>query len=72
MEIVIDDEILTEHLLLPKSSFTWKAKNEFWISAIGNPTAIRFTLNGKPIVHPVKRGLVTRNVRLTRDSLKAR
>ncbi len=72
MEIVIDDEILTEHLLRPKSSFTWKAKNEFWISAIGNPTAIKFTLNGRPIVHPVRRGLVTRNVRVTRDSLKAR
>ncbi|MBI5472405.1 MAG: DUF4115 domain-containing protein, partial [Ignavibacteriae bacterium] len=70
MEIVIDDEILTEHLLPPKTTFTWKAKNEFWISAIGNPAAIKFALNGKPIAHPVKKGVVTRNVQLNRDSLK--
>jgi cytoskeletal protein RodZ len=72
MEIVTDDEILTEHLFPPKSSFAWKAKNEFWISAIGNPNGITFTLNGKPIVHPIRKGFVTRDVRLTRDSLNTR
>jgi cytoskeletal protein RodZ len=69
MEIVIDDEVLTEHLFTPKSTYRWRAKREFWISAIGNPYGIRFTLNGKPMTIPIRAGFVTRDVRLTRDSL---
>jgi len=69
LQIVVDDDRLTEHYLLPKTTFTWKAKNEFWISAIGNPDAITLTLNNKPVTVPVRRGFVTRDLRLTRESL---
>ncbi len=69
MEIVADDDVLTEHYLLPNSRLTWKAKDEFWITAIGNPAAIRFTLDNKPITFPYKPGLVARDVRVTRDSV---
>jgi cytoskeletal protein RodZ len=72
MQIVVDSEILTEHSLLPQSTFRWKAKNEFWISAIGNPEAIKLTLNNTPIQVPVKRGFVTRDLRLNRETLSAR
>lgn len=70
MEIVIDNDVITEHLLRPKTSFAWRAKQEFYLSAIGNPTAIHFTLDGKPITIPVRPGYVTRNVRITRDSIQ--
>ncbi|MEK7251419.1 MAG: RodZ domain-containing protein [Bacteroidota bacterium] len=69
LQIVVDDDRLTEHYLLPKTTFIWKAKNEFWISAIGNPGAITLTLNNKPVTVPVRRGFVTRDLRLTRESL---
>lgn len=69
MEIVLDDDVLTEHYFYPKTTFTWKAKNEFWISAIGNPHGIKLALNNKPIAIPIKPGYVTRDVRLTRESL---
>lgn len=72
MEIVLDDDILTEHLILPGSSIYWRAKNEFWISAIGNPLAMKLSLNGKPIAIPYRKGYVTRDLRITRDSLQTR
>lgn len=72
MQIIVDSEILTEHILLPQSTFRWKAKNEFWISAIGNPTTIELTLNNTPIPVPVKRGFVTRDLQLNRETLSAR
>ena len=70
MEIVIDNDVITEHLLRPKTSFSWRARQEFYLSAIGNPTAIHFTLDGKPIAIPIRPGYVTRNVRITRDSIQ--
>jgi len=69
LQIVVDDDRLTEHYLLPKTTFMWRAKNEFWISAIGNPDAITLTLNNKPVTVPVRRGFVTRDLRLNRESL---
>jgi hypothetical protein len=72
MQIVVDDENLTEHYLLPNSSMQWRAKKEFWISAIGNPTAIKLALNNKQIAVPVRPGFVTRDVRLNRESLQTR
>jgi transcriptional regulator with XRE-family HTH domain len=72
MEIVLDDDILTEHLLPPGSSISWRAKNEFWISAIGNPLSLKLLLNGKPIAIPYRKGYVTRDLRITRDSLQTR
>ena len=72
IQIVVDDENLTEHYLLPHSTMQWRARNEFWISAIGNPTAIKLALNNKPIAVPVRPGFVTRDVRLNRESLQTR
>lgn len=72
MEIVLDDDILSEHLLPPGSSIYWRAKNEFWISAIGNPLGVKLSLNGRPIAIPYRKGYVTRDLRITRDSLHAR
>jgi cytoskeletal protein RodZ len=69
LQIVVDDDRLTEHYLLPQTTFIWRAKKEFWISAIGNPGAITLTLNNKPVPVPVRRGFVTRDLRLTRESL---
>jgi transcriptional regulator with XRE-family HTH domain len=69
LEIVADDDILTEHYLQPNSRIAWRAKNEFWITSIGNPDAIKFTLNNKPISFPFKRGMVARDIRVTRDSV---
>jgi hypothetical protein len=57
---------------LPGSSIYWRAKNEFWISAIGNPLAMKLSLNGKPIAIPYRKGYVTRDLRITRDSLQTR
>ena len=72
MEIVMDDEIITDHYLEPNTTFKWRAKNEFWISAIGNPTGLRLALNGKPIAIPYRKGYVTRDLRINRDSLRTR
>jgi cytoskeletal protein RodZ len=71
LQIVVDDDNLTEHYLLPHSTMQWRAKNEFWISAIGNPAAIKFALNNKSIPIPVRPGFVTRDVRLNRESLQS-
>lgn len=72
MQIVVDDLVLTEHLLPPNSTFKWRAKDEFWISAIGNPNGIRLALNNRLIAVPIRQGFVTRDLVLTRDSLKTR
>jgi hypothetical protein len=61
---------MAEHFLYPKTSRQWKAKNSFLLLVIGNPTAITFTLNNKPVSIPVRRGYVTRNVRFDRSSLQ--
>lgn len=72
MEIVLDDDVLTEHLLPPNTTISWRAMKEFWISAIGNPLALQLRLNGKPIAIPYRKGYVTRDLRITRDSLRTR
>ncbi len=70
MQIALDDTIMTEHFLYPKTSRQWKAKNSFLLVVIGNPAAVTFTLNNKPVSIPVRRGFVTRNVRFDRSSLQ--
>ncbi len=70
MQIALDDTVMMEHFLYPKTSRQWKAKNSFVLLVIGNPTAITFTLNNKPMHIPVRRGYVTRNVRFDRSSLQ--
>jgi transcriptional regulator with XRE-family HTH domain len=70
LQIALDDTIMMEHYLYPKTSHQWKAKNSVTLIVIGNPTAIAFTLNNKPVQIPVRRGYVTRNVRLDRSSLQ--
>jgi transcriptional regulator with XRE-family HTH domain len=72
MQIVVDDSLQQEHLFYPRTTFRWKARKDFLLVAIGNPSAIRFTLNDKPLTLPFKRGLVARNIRVTRDSLHTR
>lgn len=70
MQIALDDTLTMEYFLYPKTSRQWKAKNSFLLLAIGNPTAIAFTLNSKPVRIPVRPGYVTRNVRVDRSSLQ--
>ena len=70
MQIILDDDNLTEHFLYPRTTRTWKAKSQFLIPVIGNPGAITLTLNGKQVSIPIRPGVPTRNFRLTRDSLR--
>ncbi len=72
MQIVIDDTLQREYLMFPNTSLSWKARREFLLAAVGNPTAVTFTLNNKHLSIPVRAGFVTRDVRITLDSLRTR
>lgn len=67
---VLVDSTLHEHFLYPRRTFTWKARNDFLLVAVGNPAAIKFTLNSKQLAIPYTRGVVARNIRVGRDSLR--
>lgn len=70
MQIVIDDTLRREYLMFPNTSLSWKARDAFLLAAVGNPTAVTFTLNTRRLSLPIRSGFVTRNVRITRDSLQ--
>lgn len=72
MQIVIDDTLKREYLMYPNTSLTWKARKEFFLAAVGNPAAVTFRLNEKTLSIPVRPGFVTREIRITRDSLRTR
>jgi len=70
MEMIVDDSLRSQHFLYPNTSRQWKAKTRFTLLTVGNPTAISFTLDNKPVSIPFRRGYVTRNVTLDRSSLR--
>lgn len=70
MEMIVDDSLRSQHFLYPNTSKRWKAKSRFTLLTIGNPTAIAFTLDNKPVPIPIRRGYVTRNVTLDRSSVQ--
>ena len=72
LQIVIDQRKMSEHFLYPNTTFKWKAKNEFWITKIGNPAAIKLSLDNKPVEVPVRRGFVTSDLYLKRNVQSAR
>ncbi|MDL1891709.1 DUF4115 domain-containing protein [Sphingobacteriales bacterium CHB3] len=72
LQIVIDQRKMSEHFLYPNTTFKWKAKEEFWITKIGNPAAIKMALDNKSVEIPVRRGFVTSDVYFKRNAQSAR
>ncbi|MBX2992807.1 MAG: DUF4115 domain-containing protein [Bacteroidetes bacterium] len=72
LQIVIDQRKMSEHFLYPNTTFKWKAKDEFWITKIGNPTAITMALDNRPVEIPVRRGFVTSDVYFKRNTHSGR
>jgi hypothetical protein len=70
MQITLDDSLMLEHFLYPRTSKQWKAKHRFVLVKVGNPMAISFTLNQKPITIPVRPGTIARNVTIDRSVLR--
>ncbi|MBM2840354.1 MAG: hypothetical protein HW412_882 [Bacteroidetes bacterium] len=69
VQIIIDDLAPREYLFRPNRTIVWKARDKFRIS-VGNPTAVHLTLNDKPLGAAGKRGTITRNVELNRQTLQ--
>lgn len=69
MQIALDDSLMLEHFLYPRTRKEWKAKNRFVLVKIGNPMAIAFTLNNRSISLPVRPGTIARNVIIDRSAL---
>lgn len=69
VQIIIDNLVPREYLFRPNRTMVWKARDKFRIS-VGNPTAVHLTLNDKPLGAAGKRGTITRNVELNRQTLQ--
>ena len=68
MQLTIDAGAPREYLLRPNARISWKAKERFTLT-VGNPAAVEFMLNQKPLGTLGKRGSVIRNMTVTRDKL---
>lgn len=67
--VIIDSAQVKEFLMLPNSSLTLRAKNNFNFT-IGNAGGIKFILNGYELEPVGRKGAVVRNYIIDREKLK--
>jgi cytoskeleton protein RodZ len=69
MNIVMDKKRTDQQTLESGKNYRWSAEKVFSLS-IGNAGGVYFTLNGKPLDQFGAKGVVVRDVRITRDAVR--
>ncbi len=70
VRMAIDKLPPKEYLIRPNRTVSWKAQDHFTLIAVGNPSAILFTLTNKSLQPMGRKGVTLRNVELNRRTLQ--